>query len=68
MKSSESYSVLLESLQGVRSQWRRNAILEGVLLAVGGVAVVVTGLVAADNWFQPGTVGRLLLSAILWGR
>jgi hypothetical protein len=67
MKSSESYPLLLETLQDVRGQWRRNKILEGALLAFAGAAVVVAALVAVDNWFQPGAVGRLLLAAVLWG-
>ena len=67
MKSSESYPILLESLQEVRGQWRRNKILEGALLTLAGVAVVTAVLVAVDNWFQPDAVGRVLLAVVLWG-
>jgi hypothetical protein len=67
MKTTESYPLLLEALHEVRAQWRRNKILEGSLLATAGAAVVLTALVAADNLWQPGPGGRMLLAALLWG-
>ena len=44
MKTTESYPLLLEALHDVRARWRRNKILEGSLLALAGVAVVLTAL------------------------
>ena len=67
MKTTESYPLLLEALHDVRAQWRRNKVLEGSLLALAGAAVVLTALVAADNMLQPGTTGRFMLAALLWG-
>ena len=58
MKTTEAYPLLLDALHEVRAQWRRNKILEGVLLALAGVAAVTTVLVAADNLAAPGPVGR----------
>jgi hypothetical protein len=67
MSTMEAYPRLMEALNEVRGQWRRHKLLEGALLALGGIAAVVVALVAADNLLQPGTAGRVLLSAILWG-
>ena len=67
MKTTESYPLLLEALHDVRGRWRRSKILEGSLLALAGVAVVLAVLVAADNLWQPGTTGRAVLAALLWG-
>ncbi len=66
MKTSEAYPLLLDALHEVRAQWRRNKILEGILLAVAGAAVVVTALVAADNLAAPGPIGRWVLALLLW--
>jgi len=63
----EAYPRLMDALNEVRGQWRRHKLLEGGLLALGGISAVVVVLVAIDNLFQPNTTGRLLLAAILWG-
>ena len=57
MKTTEAYPLLLDALHEVRAEWRRNKILEGVLLALAGVAAVTTVLVAADNWWRQGRSG-----------
>ena len=67
MKTTEAYPLLLDALHEVRAQWRRNKILEGVLLALAGAAVVVTLLVAADNLMAPSQAGRYVLALLLWG-
>src|SRR6185437_2263289 len=67
MSTMEAYPRLMDALNEVRGQWRRHKLLEGGLLALGGISAVVVVLVAIDNLFQPNTTGRLLLAAILWG-
>ncbi len=41
--------------------------MEGCLLVVAGAAGVLVTVVAADNLVKPGTTGRLVLAAALWG-
>jgi hypothetical protein len=67
MSMAQAYPRLVGALDEVRAQWRRQKLLEGVLLALAGVLGVLVALVAADNLFQPGVVGRALLAAVLWG-
>jgi hypothetical protein len=67
MRTIEAYPQLVEALENMRRQWRLQKVLEGVLLAAAGALAVLLVLVAADNLFQPGTVGRLLLALVLWG-
>src|SRR5262249_52242753 len=42
-------------------------LVEGFLLALASGAVVLIGVVAADNLLQLGTAGRLILALMLWG-
>jgi hypothetical protein len=67
MSTMEAYPRLMDALNEVRGQWRRHKLLEGGLLALAGIAAVVVMLVAVDNLLHPGTAGRLILSALLWG-
>ena len=67
MSVKEAYPRLMESLDEVRRRWRLHGILEGVLLTLAGTGVVLALLVVADNLWQPGKVGRLLLATLLWG-
>jgi hypothetical protein len=67
MSTLEAYPRLMDALNEVRGQWRRHKLLEGGLLALAGFIAVVVLLVAVDNLIQPGTAGRLLMAAILWG-
>jgi hypothetical protein len=67
MTMSNAYPRLMEAVNEVRAQWRRQKLLEGVLLAAAGVTAVLVLLVAADNLLQPGKAVRVLLAAVLWG-
>ncbi len=65
--STNTWSQLVSELQDVRQQWRSNKLLEGSLLTVALVIGVLLLLVLADNLWQPGVLGRLLLATVLWG-
>src|SRR5690349_11239757 len=67
MSTMDAYPRLMGALDEVRGQWRRQKLLEGVLLALAGAAGVLVVLIAADNLLQPGVLGRALLAALLWG-
>jgi hypothetical protein len=67
MSRAEAYPRLMTALDDVRGQWRRQQLLEGTLLATAGVLGVLVVLIAADNLFHPGMLGRALLATILWG-
>jgi hypothetical protein len=67
MSMVDAYPRLMEAVHEVRGQWRRQKLLEGGLLACAGVLAVLVVLVAADNFLQPGTLGRALLACVLWG-
>jgi hypothetical protein len=67
MSVAQAYPRLVRALDEVRGQWRRQKLLEGVLLAFAGVSAVLVALVAVDNLVHPGVAGRSLLAAILWG-
>jgi hypothetical protein len=66
MRTTEAYPQLVEALENVRRQWRLQKVAEGMLLAAAGAAAVLLVLVAADNLLQPGPLGRLLLTMLLW--
>lgn len=64
----QAYPRLLDALNEVRGQWRRQKLLEGSLLALAGVLAVLVSLVIVDNWlWQSGPAGRVVLAAVLWG-
>jgi hypothetical protein len=67
MSTMEAYPRLMHALDEVRGTWRRQKLLEGMLLVLAGAAAVVAALVAIDNLFQPGIFGRAVLAAVLWG-
>jgi hypothetical protein len=67
MSMAQAYPRLVRALDEVRGQWRRQKLLEGLLLAFAGVSAVLVALVAVDNLFHPGVAGRSLLAAVLWG-
>src|SRR3954454_23463212 len=65
--TTDAYPRLLSALEEVRGQWRMHKVLEGALLTVAGTLGVLAVLVAADNLFHPGPLGRSLLAVVLWG-
>jgi hypothetical protein len=67
MSVKEAYPRLVDALGDVRRQWRLHKLLEGTLLLSAGVGIVLTLLIVADNLWQPGKAGRVLLAALLWG-
>jgi hypothetical protein len=67
MSLTEAYPRLMGALDEVRGRWRRQKLLEGVLLAAAGAAALLVFLVLADNLLQPGVAGRAVLAATLWG-
>src|SRR5205809_7704249 len=68
MSVKEAYPRLVDALGDVRRQWRLHKLLEGTLLLAAGVGLVLTLLIVADNFWQPGKAGRVLPAALLWGR
>src|ERR1044071_3155559 len=67
MSVKEAYPRLVGALGDVRRQWRTHKLLEGALLLAAGVGIVLTLLIVADNFWQPGKAGRVLLASLLWG-
>src|SRR5262245_24579077 len=67
MSVKEAYPRLVDALGDVRRQWRLHKLLEGTLLLTAGVGIVLTLLIVADNLWQPGKAGRVLLASLLWG-
>src|SRR5207249_8121442 len=67
MSVKEAYPRLVDALGDVRRQWRLHKLLEGTLLLAAGVGLVLTLLIVADNLWQPGKAGRVLLASLLWG-
>src|SRR5437763_4756456 len=67
MSVKEAYPRLVDALGDVRRQWRLHKLLEGTLLLTAGVGIVLTLLIVADNFWQPGKAGRVLLASLLWG-
>src|SRR5262249_44394152 len=67
MTVKEGYPRLVGALGDVRRQWRLHKLLEGTLLLTAGVGIVLTLLIVADNLWQPGKAGRVLLATLLWG-
>ncbi|MFV1965670.1 MAG: hypothetical protein ACC628_09630 [Pirellulaceae bacterium] len=67
MSTIGAYPQLVDQLDELRRHWRIVKVLEGSLLALAGGVVVLIALVAADNLFQRGLFGRLLMACLLWG-
>lgn len=67
MNATDAYPRLIHALNDLRRQWRAQMVLQGVLLALAGVAAVLLTVIATDNLFQLDTAGRSLLALLLWG-
>lgn len=67
MSTTQAYPKLINTIDDLRRRWRLHKLTEGGLLVLAGAAAVLVLAVAADNLLHPGTTGRLVLAATLWG-
>lgn len=67
MISTEAYPRIVHELNEVRRQWRWTQLIAGGLWALAGALTILVLLVAADNLFKFGLLGRFVSAALLWG-
>ncbi len=67
MSMTQDYPRLIDALDDLRRRWRAGRLAEGALVALAVSLATLLLVVAIDNLFALGTLGRCALAAGLWG-